>query len=306
MDAARALDLAAAGQAEGDERCLIELGTPARFTADVLVGARPLPDVPVELVSSLEKAAGPAVVVTAWGASPGELPEVALNAFTTTTPASAGAAAVSLFVTSKGVFARGAAMSLRARPEALDVQTAAGLLAQLPDPAIVYVTAERATPLERVIEVLRSVPNRFEVALAVALPKGTRLPAPPARSSELLCPDGLPAPGDDEPEGSLEVSALREVIAPLRDAALQCALSTGGLALQGGRLELGMRIGSDGRPRTLCMVNDSIGELVLRRCVIEAARRLHFPAPQPQGFVDVQLPLELTIAGPNAQRALCE
>jgi len=205
VDAARALDLAGAGQAEGDEGCLIELGTPARFAADVLVGARPLPDVPVELASSLEKAAGPAVVVTAWGASVGELPEVALNAFTTTTPASARVAAVSLFVTTQGVFVRGAAMPLRANPEALDVQTAAGLLAQVLEPAIVYVTAERRTPLDRVIEVLRSVPNRFEVALAVALPKGTRLPAPPARSSELLCPEGLPAPGDDEPEGSLEV-----------------------------------------------------------------------------------------------------
>jgi len=116
----------------------------------------------------------------------------------------------------------------------------------------------------------------------------------------------LPAPADDEPEGSLAPATLREVLAPLRERALACAMSTGGAALQGGRLELGMRIGLDGRARTLCMVRDSIGEVVLRRCVIEAARALQFPPPSPAGFVDLQLPLELAIAGPPPQRALCE
>jgi hypothetical protein len=180
------------------------------------------------------------------------------------------------------------------------------LLAQLPDPVIAYVTAESAITLEQIANVLRSLPNRFEVALAVVLPKGTRLPAATERSQELLCPEGLSEPKDDESEGSLDPAALRSVLAPLRDAALKCALSTGGQALQGGRLELGLRIGADGRARELCMVRDAIGELVLRRCVIEAARALKFPAPSPVGFVDVQLPLELALTGPAAQRALCE
>jgi hypothetical protein len=188
----------------------------------------------------------------------------------------------------------------------MDDAAAGTLLTQLPEPAIVYVSAEAGVQLSRLVAALRSVPNRFEVALAVALPKGTRLPAPAAASSELSCPDGLPAPADSEPEGSLDPAQLRAVLAPLRDASLSCALSAGGRALQGGRLELGIRIGADGRPRDVCTVRDAIGEALLRRCVVAAARELQFPAPNPPGFVDVQLPLELALEGPAAQRALCE
>jgi hypothetical protein len=304
VDAARALD--AAGRTQSDAGCLFATAGGPRLAADLLIAAPPLPDPPEELAASLLKAAGPAAVLTGWGSSPGELPEVALAAFTTTSPASARAAAVSLFLTARGAFVRGAAMPLRARPEALELQVAAGLLAQVPDPAVVYVSAEAAISLERLIEALRSVPNRLETALAVALPKGTRLPPPAARGSELLCPDGLPEPSDDELEGELEPAALRDVLLPIRERALQCALSTGGTALQGGRMELGLRIGKNGRPLFSCMVSDSIGELVLCRCVIEVVRALQFPAPNPSGFVDVQLPLELAIAGPERQRPLCE
>jgi hypothetical protein len=285
---------------------LIASGPPRQFAADVLAGARPLPEVPRELASLLLKAAGAPAVITAWGDSPGELPDVALLAFTTTTPRSAKLPAVAMVLSGPGVFLRGAAMPLRAHPEALTPQAAATLLRGLPDHAIVYISAEAGVPVEQLVAALRSVPDRFEVALAVALPKGTRLPAPAARGSELLCPDGLPEPAADAVEGSLDAATLRQVLAPLRDAGLSCALGVGGLALQGGRLEIGLRISPDGRARELCMVGDTIGEPVLRRCVIEAARSLQFPAPSPAGFVDVHLPLELTLEGPTAQRALCD
>jgi hypothetical protein len=304
VDLARNLD--AANHTQSQEGCLIASAPEARLAADLLVATRPLPDVPQELATSLSKAAGPATVFTAWGVSQGELPDIVLAAFTTTTPASAKALPLALFVTSQGVFVRGAPLVLRARPEALDTSAAGTLLAQVSEPSIVYVSAEAAIPVAQLAAAMRSIPNRFELALAVVLPKGTRLPAAPERSQELLCPDGLPEPTSDEPEGSLEPAALRATLTPLRDAALQCATSTGGLALQGGRLELGLRIGPDGRARELCMVRDSIGESILRRCVIEAARSLAFPAPNPAGFVDVQLPLEIALTGPAAQRAACD
>lgn len=304
MDLARNLD--AANHTQSQEGCLLALGPAARLGADVLLAIRPLADPPKELATLLLRAAGPPTIFTAWGSSPGELPDIALAAFTTTTAASAKAAAVAVFATAQGAFVRGAQLPLRAHPEALEVGAAGALLAQLPDPVIAYVTAESATPVEQVANLLRSLPNRFEVALAVALPNGTRLPAATPHSQELSCPDGLPEPKADEPEGALDPAALRTVLAPLRDAALKCALSTGGQALQGGRLELGIRIAADGRPGELCMVRDEIDELVLRRCVIEAARALRFPAPNPPGFVDLQLPLELALTGPAAQRPLCE
>jgi hypothetical protein len=304
VDLARNLD--AANHTQSQEGCLLASTPVAKLAADVLIATRPLPDAPKELATILLRAAGPPAILSAWGNTPGELPDVALAAFTTTTSGSAKAAPVGLIVTGKGVFLRGAQLPLRAHPEALDVGAAGALLAQLPDPVIVYVSAESLVPIEQVVAALRSIPNRFEVALAVVLPKGTRLPASTERSQELLCPEGLPEPQADEPEGSLDAAALRPVLAPLRDAALQCALSTGGVALLGGKLELGLRIGADGRPRELCMVRDAIGELILRRCVIEAARGLKFPAPSPTGFVDLQLPLELALTGPSAQSALCE
>jgi hypothetical protein len=304
VDLARKLD--AANQTQSDAGCLIGTVPPGRLAADVLVAARPLAEAPAELATLLLRAAGPPAIFTAWGSSAGELPDIALAAFTTTTPASAKALPVALFVTHQGVFLRGEPIALRAHPEALELGEVDALLAQLPDPVVAYLSAESATPLAQIVEALQTLPNRFEVALAVVLPKGTRLPAIAARSSELLCPDGLPAPRDDESEGSLEPAVLREVLAPLRDAALSCALSTGGLALQGGQLELGLRIGADGRPRELCMIRDEIGELILRRCVIEATRSLTFPAPKPAGFVDVQLPIRVALTGPGAQKPVCD
>jgi hypothetical protein len=249
VDIARALD--AADHTRSEAGCLISNGPPIQFAADVLAGARPLPEVPRELATLLLKAAGAPAVITAWGDSPGELPDIALLAFTTTTPRSAKLPAVAMVLTGPGVFLRGAALPLRAHPEALTPEAAATLLSDLPDHAIVYVSAESGVPISQLIAALRSLPERFEIALAVALPKGTRLPPHASKGDELLCPDGLPEPADDQVEGSLEAAALRDVLAPLRDAGLACALSTGGLALQGGRLELGLRVSADGRARAV-------------------------------------------------------
>lgn len=304
VDSARSLD--DNGQTgAGDPRCLIDLRGSPRLSADVAVGARPLAPAPAGLASALDVAAGPASVISVWGSSPGE--SLALVAFTTTTPAAARAPAIAAIVTRAGVSLRAAHTAIRAQPEPLPLERASALLAQLPPPATVYVSAEAAIPLERVVALLRALPERFEVALAVALPQGTRLPAPAqASSTELMCPEGLPAPNDDEPEGELDPAAVRGALEPLSSEALACATSTGARALLGGKLTLALRVNAQGKPDPLCMLSDTIGEPLLRRCVIEAARALSLPAPEPRGFVDVHLPIEIALAGPPPQRALCE
>jgi hypothetical protein len=245
-------------------------------------------------------------VLSAWGQVAGDLPDLVLLSFTTTTPGAIKAPVIALFMTRAGTFVRAADLAIRAHPDALTTTAASALLAQLSGPAAVYVTAEADIPLGALAELLRGVPNRFEVALALALPKGTRLPPTAAPASELLCPDGLPAPGRAEREGQLSAATAQAAVAPLREAALSCALATGGRALLGGRLVLGIRVGADGKARDLCFVSDAVAEPLLRRCLISAARDLALPTPSGAGFVDLNIPLEIALEGPTPQRASCD
>jgi hypothetical protein len=304
VDAARKLDSAGAGHSAAG--CLLRGGDePSRFEADLLPGARPLPNVEAELGPALAQTSGALAVLSAWGNVPGDAGPILL-AFTTTTPAAIKLPVIALFMTRAGTFVRGADPALRAQSKALSAGDATTLLSQLQTPAAVYVTAERDMPLRGLVELLRGIPNRFEVALAIALPSQTRLPPAAAASSELLCPDGLPAPARAEHEGELDAQAARAAFAPLREAALSCALATGGRALLGGRLVLGLRIGADGKAAQLCFVSDAIGEPQLRRCLVSAARDLTLPTPQPAGFVDLNVPLEIALEGPSPQRSSCD
>jgi hypothetical protein len=306
VDAARKLDESASGHSAAG--CLLRAGKHFSLQAEIAAGVRPLPSAPAELVSALEQAAGPAAVLSVWGSQPGETLEIALTAFTLTTTRAATEPALAVFLTRKGAYLRGASTVVRAHPESMPIATLGTWLGQAPlaDAHTLYVSAEAAIPLEAVQALLTLVPEHFEVALAVALPKATRLPAAVRPSHELLCPEGLPELGADEAEGSLPTPALLRTLAPLRDAALACALSTGGRASLGGHLRLALRIGKDGRPSELCLSQDEISEPLLRRCIVESARGFRFPAPSPVGFVDVELPLQLTLAGPSQQRPLCE
>jgi hypothetical protein len=131
------------------------------------------------------------------------------------------------------------------------------------------------------------------------------MPAEAKPNSELLCEDGLPAPRAEDPEGDIDTTALRNALSPLHDAALTCAQSSAGRAQLGGKLTLSLRIDAGGHAKDLCFKSDSIGEAKLRRCLAESVRALTLPKPDPSGFVDLELPLNLEMAGPSAQRALC-
>jgi hypothetical protein len=303
VDAARAIDTA--GDGRSDAGCLLRGSDAIRLEADLLPGARPLPDVSADLSTAVEQQAGAVSVLSAWGNVKGE-PGLILLAFTTTSPAAIKLPVVALFMTHRGVFVRSADPIVRAQPKAMTASAAATLVTQLSGSAAIYVSAERDTTLTALVELLRAIPDRLEVGLAVALPKDTRLPPPAAANIDLLCPDGLPTPMRGEREGELDAQAAREAIAPLREAALSCALATGGRALLGGRLVLGLRIGDNGKPQQLCFVSDAIAEPQLRRCLVSAARDLSLPVPHPAGFVDLNVPLDIALEGPSPQRVSCD
>jgi hypothetical protein len=305
VDAARALDDASRTQSAA--QCLLRGTSRLRLEADILSGVRPLPAAAVELASLLKTDRGVPAVLSAWGRLAGAS-AVTVAAFTTTTTAAVSGKPLALFVTEAGLYLRGASPALTAQAEPMSLDAASLLLTQLSatESPTVYVSAEAAIPLDRLREVLRAIPDRFEMAFAVTLPKGTRLPTDAQASNEMLCPNGLPEPDAAEPEGDLEAQALRDALAPLRDSALSCALSAGGHAWLGGRLVLALRIGANAHVSDVCFSEDAILEPVLRRCIAAGARALTFPTPKPSGFVDISLPLQLELGGPTRQRPLCD
>jgi hypothetical protein len=303
--ATRNLDQASTTQST--EGCLLRGQAPARLSADLLLSLKPLPTPPETIGEWVEGDPGVPTVLTAWDRVPGTSP-LTLAAFTTTTAAAVQGKPVVLIMTRRGTYLRTQASSLAQRTGLLAHQAVGGWLAQLTasDTTSVYVTAEARVPLADLRALLQSIPDRFEVALAVTLPKGTQLPPDAPPSQELLCPDGLPEPAEGVPEGDIDGVALRDAMQPLREAALSCAQSTGGRAALGGRLVLALRVGADGRTAHACFVEDEVHDAMLRRCLASSAHSLALPKPAPAGFVDVALPLHIDLVGLSKQRAVCE
>jgi hypothetical protein len=304
-----AQELDSSGHGHSESGCLLRGTEPLHFEADLSLSVRPLPPVSEHAKEVMDERSGVLTVVSPWGtvgAAQSELADAILLPFTTTSPGAVKLPTVALFAARDGVYLRAAKGLLPGAPaSALSPDEAGSWLARIAEPAAVYVTAERAFELRKLTELLKRVPNRHEVGLAVALPKGTRLPAAAADGGEGLCPQGLPEPAAGDAEGSLDASAAQSALAPLREAALSCALSSGGKALLGGKLVLALRISPEGRAREACFVSDAISEPMLRRCLLSSVHDLPLPAPKPNGFADVHLPLQIELAGPKPQLASC-
>lgn len=307
LDAARTLD--DRRDQESSAGCLLR---PAwRLEADLAVAVRPLPASPDDLDDALEAEPGPVNVLTRWGAfGSGDPAHPSFSAVTSTLPPRREPALVWV-VTERGVYARSS------REAARDVEPVpvAQLAATIPDPESIgalFVTAESGTPISRVADVLALVPPALagRVALAVPLAPGTRLPTPP-REAELdaragLCPNGLPELPADAPSGDLRPDAIVQSLGPLRQGAETCVSSTQGPGALGGRVVLALRIGPDGRVSDACAVEDATNDAVLRECLLRAARATAFPAPEPPGYIDAQLPLTLAPLASQRQRPLCD
>ncbi|HJL14726.1 MAG TPA: hypothetical protein RMH99_03665, partial [Sandaracinaceae bacterium LLY-WYZ-13_1] len=253
-----------------DAGCLLRTpqggGAGFALAADLAVAVRPLRDAPEDLDARLATDGSAVNVLSRWGAyGPGDPDRPTFAAVTTTLPPRREPAIV-WAVTDRGVYVRSTQRPTDAAPPGSHDDAAAAL----GDPAALgalLVTAERSVPLTRLAEVLAVVPPALagRVALAVALEPGTRLPEPPeasgANGADALCPDGLPALAEDAPVGSLAPRVILSSLGPLRQGAEICVGTTGGA---GGRVELALRIGPDGRVAEACVVRDETDGPALR------------------------------------------
>lgn len=275
--------------------CLLRLGPSPRLEADLAAAVRPLPEPPPSLAGRL----GSVAVLTRYGALGAPDAALGLVAFTTTPP-TPGASARVVVVTGDGLWLA-TTEGTSARRIGRDA------LSGLDDGrALVAVTAEAGITVEAVGAVLAALPASLagRVTLAVALPEGTRLPAPPSVEGPAAAAVCELEPMPDEAWGELDGAALRRGVAPLVDRAQLCVGTTEGAGALGGRVVLSMRIGPSGRVTAACVSEDATGDGVLRACLVGAARELVFEAPS-GGSVDVALPLRLEPGPAHRQAALC-
>ena len=295
-------DLVAAARRQDDLRdqdstagCLLRVGASYRLEADFAAAVRPLPEAQVSLDTRLDSVA----VLTRYGTIGNVDASLGLVAFTTTQPADHAEAAV-LIVQRTEVFV---ARTSGGRARAIE----ASAIAALDDGhTLLFVTATAGTSVGDLSSVLRAIPASMagRVGLAVALPQGTRLAAPPttaAPESTAICT----LSETEEALGELSVEAIRSGIQPLVARAEACVGASEGRGALGGRVVLSMRIGTSGEVREACISEDATDDGVLRACLIRAARALAFAAPT-EGSVDVALPLMLAPGQAHQQRAICE
>ncbi len=293
---------------DSDDGCLLGRdGTGWRVAADLAVAVRPLRNTTEDLDVRLASA-GPVVVLSRWGAY-GEAREGGLvfNAITTTLPPRREPGVVWV-VTDAGIYVRSTVASIET-----GAGTAAAARAALPpDPGALFVAAEGSTPLARLREVLAEVPASLSgrVALAVPLADGVRLPTltdvDAGDDADASCPSGLPPLADDAPLGTLRPDRIVASLGPLRQGAAICVGATSGPGASGGRVQLALRLGPDGRVSEACVVEDATDDPALRTCLVRIARGIAFMAPDPPGFLDVQIPLVLSPLESQRQRPLCD
>lgn len=288
--AARMLD--EHGEDSSERGCLFQVdGDRAAMTADVAIAVRPLPDAPVDLGARLGGAAGPIRILSRWDlAGTGEVAVVVI----TSTPAPPSDARWELLaLTERGIYRR---LSNRAvsreegGPLALDL-----VLEQLGDSTRLIVTADHGQSLSGLLSLLSALPADQVVGLGIVLPADIRLPNPRVTNEnrEHLCEHGLAAPTDGRSAGTLAGPDILSVAAGLRPEFTRCLNQASGRAAAGGRFQVRFRIGDQGGVEQACLRQPTSVAPDLETCILAAVRDASFPAPDPVGFVDVSLPLEL-------------
>lgn len=293
---ARALDSASAEQST--RGCVLST---TRLEADVGVPVRPLPSPWDDASALLAPRAGAVRVLSRWGTTPGDS-ALAVAAFTTLPPPVDDAPIVVLFVTSRGVWARSSVPSdaPSAAPVAIDAVPQDVPLLTHP-PAAIVVVADATTSVATLRQLLARLDGtQLPIALGVPFPIDTHLPPAPGQASP-VCPNGLPAtpPG---PEGDLDPAAAVATLGSLHDALATCAAQ----APHDGTLDVMFRLDASGAVVDACVKRDDVGRDAVRACVVSALRGLHFAAPRPAGFVDLDVPLRLSANRSDVtQRAVC-
>ncbi|MFW6086967.1 MAG: hypothetical protein ACODAG_07165, partial [Myxococcota bacterium] len=222
----------------------------------------------------------------------------------TSTPPPGDRPVVVAAATGDGVHLR----STEAEPEQprgrLDWSALAEPLADLPEPATVVITAAPDLPLARLRTLLEALPETARPALGVALSAETKLPQPLDADVEgpELCTDGLPPLLDGTPSGDMDGKEAASILHPFAEEARRC-VGAFPEAAGGGRLELHLRVGAEGRIKEACIARDTVGSPLLRSCLLDRAGDLRFP--EPGGTVDVVFPLRLAPSPGILQQPLC-
>jgi hypothetical protein len=287
------------GQPAQGASCLLVRGARELTLAGEITSAlRPLPQPSDDLEPALERnvTVNLLSLFGRHGDTPGALTLAAFSAAPPTRDAAA------LIATDHGYYVRGTS----AGAPMLNRQPLAAALAALSAQhgATLFVAAEAHVPLAALMQALAALREHAQPAvLAVNLAPNTTLPEQRAVQGDALCPAGL---GDtDAPQGELSVAALQGGLVALREHAADCLSQAEARGAAGGRLELALRIGAGGQVEAACVTSDETGDAHLRACLLGQARKLTFPAPSPQGSVDVQLPLGLRALAAAAPPLLC-
>lgn len=289
-------------------QCLLSEAAPGyRLDAELLSALDPIPDPPAELDAALQANQGRLAALSAWGVLGAPDATVVLASFTGIAPQDLRANPSALLLTENGAYLRSAA---RASTEADGPLPPEGALNRLKEDATLgvgplFVSAEAGVPLAAVAALLQALAPERSVALAVALPFGTRLPAASAELGALACPDGLPEVSDERPEGGLDAAALSAALRAVVPDAERCLANARGPGRAGGALTLALRIGATGTVEHACAVGGDLNDAGLVACVIEVARNARYPVPSPAGFVDVHAPLRLSPAPWPSDRPFC-
>lgn len=284
-------------------------GSAFTLSAALLPALAEFAETPADLDPLLERNKGPLRALTAWGQAGAIQPELAFAAFTALSPQSLRAPVIGIALTDRGAYLRyGDRPASDADGPIANAAVIPRLLAH-PESAqaVLYVTAEAELPLGQLAELLRLLPHGRPVAFAQLLPEGTLLPPlAEANAPARMCPDGLPDLPGGSVEGDLATEAVVAALAPLRESASACLANATGPARAGGRITLALRVAPDGSITETCLVQDGIADASLAECVLSSARTLRMPAPNPPGFVDVHVPLELAPVTEPVQQPLCE
>ena len=98
--------------------------------------------------------------------------------------------------------------------------------------------------------------------------------------------------------GELDSAACEKVLAEHHAEIKKCyAEATERLFYLGGRMELKLRIGPSGQPRSVAMISSSVGNYEVEHCVTAVLHKLHFPPPK-GGDGELTYPVEFAARTP--------
>lgn len=310
VERARALD--SAPPPEAAHPCLLRYEPTLRFEGDVAAALTPLPNA-WNTFSRFQNAHGAIRVLSRWGQAGPEIYDLAVAAFTSTPPVSLTEPALVIFVEGDRAYVRTTTVAVPlARRRAVLVSALLQEMQELVTgtPSAVYITASAGTTLAQLRAAFTAIaPVDAPIALAVPMAPDTHLPArvvnAGADSPRDVCPDGSADRPAIAREGSLETAQILAPVQASRPTLAACFTDQARESAGGVRYVMSLAIDADGSVYNACVVRESVRDVAVRTCLLNALRALRFSAPSPAGFVSVQLPLRFDALETEAASPIC-